>query len=62
MTGAGAVYHTAAVKEKQSVAIFGVGVNTDGVDIDGVRDFVVENSFIRAEDDGLGDAAQHRLT
>jgi Zn-dependent alcohol dehydrogenase len=25
MTGAGAVYHTAAVKEKQSVAVFGVG-------------------------------------
>src|SRR5690242_3640142 len=25
MTGAGAVYHTAAVKAKQSVAIFGVG-------------------------------------
>ena len=36
------------------VNIFGVGVNTDGVDIDGVRDFVVADSFIRAEDDGLG--------
>lgn len=34
--------------------IFGVGVNTDGVDIDGVRDFVVRDSFIRCEDDGLG--------
>lgn len=34
--------------------LFGVGVNTDGVDIDGVRDFVVSDCFIRAEDDGLG--------
>ncbi|HEY9249475.1 MAG TPA: hypothetical protein VIO38_10100, partial [Rariglobus sp.] len=34
--------------------IFGVGVNTDGVDIDGVRDFTVADSFIRCEDDGLG--------
>ena len=34
--------------------IFGLGVNTDGVDIDGVRDFLVRDSFIRAEDDGLG--------
>ena len=36
------------------VNIFGVGVNTDGVDIDGVRDFLVTDSFIRCEDDGLG--------
>lgn len=34
--------------------IFGVGVNTDGVDIDAVKDFVVRDTFIRAEDDGLG--------
>ena len=34
--------------------LFGVGVNTDGVDIDGVRDFLVRDTFIRAEDDGLG--------
>src|SRR5690606_37695155 len=36
------------------VNIFGIGVNTDGVDIDAVKDFVVRDSFIRAEDDGLG--------
>lgn len=36
------------------VNLFGVGVNTDGVDIDGVRDFTVADSFIRSEDDGLG--------
>lgn len=36
------------------VNIFGLGVNTDGVDIDAVKDFVVRDSFIRAEDDGLG--------
>lgn len=34
--------------------IFGIGVNTDGVDIDAVKDFVVRDTFIRAEDDGLG--------
>ena len=34
--------------------LFGVGVNTDGIDIDGVRDFLVRDTFIRAEDDGLG--------
>ncbi|WPJ95099.1 glycosyl hydrolase family 28 protein [Coraliomargarita algicola] len=34
--------------------IFGIGVNTDGVDIDAVKNFVVRDSFIRAEDDGLG--------
>ena len=38
----------------RQVNIFGIGVNTDGVDIDGVRDFVVADSFIRSEDDGLG--------
>ncbi len=40
--------------EVSHLNIFGLGVNTDGVDIDGVRDFVVRDSFIRAEDDGLG--------
>lgn len=40
--------------EVAHVNLFGVGVNTDGVDIDGVRDFLVRDSFIRAEDDGLG--------
>lgn len=34
--------------------LFGVGVNTDGVDIDGVREFIVSDCFIRCEDDGLG--------
>jgi len=34
--------------------LFGVGVNTDGVDIDAVKYFVVRDTFIRAEDDGLG--------
>lgn len=34
--------------------IFGVTVNTDGVDIDGVKNFTVADSFIRSEDDGLG--------
>ncbi|MBC2595318.1 DNRLRE domain-containing protein [Ruficoccus amylovorans] len=34
--------------------LFGIGVNTDGVDIDAVKNFVVRDSFIRAEDDGLG--------
>jgi hypothetical protein len=34
--------------------IFGVTVNTDGVDIDGVKNFLVGDSFIRSEDDGLG--------
>lgn len=38
----------------RQVNIFGVGVNTDGVDIDGVRDFSISDSFIRCEDDGLG--------
>ncbi len=38
----------------RQVNIFGIGVNTDGVDIDGVRDFTVADSFIRCEDDGLG--------
>lgn len=40
--------------EVAHVNLFGLGVNTDGVDIDGVRDFIVRDSFIRAEDDGLG--------
>lgn len=36
------------------VNLFGIGVNTDGIDIDAVKNFVVRDSFIRAEDDGLG--------
>jgi hypothetical protein len=40
--------------EVAQMNIFGVGVNTDGVDIDAVKDFVVRDSFIRCEDDGLG--------
>ncbi|HYD83953.1 MAG TPA: hypothetical protein VEA63_07860, partial [Opitutus sp.] len=34
--------------------ILGVSVNTDGIDIDGVRNFVARNCFIRCEDDGFG--------
>lgn len=34
--------------------ILGVTVNTDGIDIDGVRNFVARNCFIRCEDDGFG--------
>lgn len=40
--------------EVAHVNLFGIGVNTDGVDIDAVKDFVVRDSFIRCEDDGLG--------
>ncbi len=34
--------------------LLGVSVNTDGIDIDGVRSFVARNCFIRCEDDGFG--------
>lgn len=34
--------------------LFGKTVNTDGIDIDGVRRFVARNCFIRCEDDGFG--------
>lgn len=40
--------------EVSHVNLLGIGVNTDGIDIDGVRDFVVRDTFIRCEDDGLG--------
>ncbi len=40
--------------EVAQVNLFGIGVNTDGVDIDAVKDFLVRDSFIRCEDDGLG--------
>lgn len=40
--------------EVAHVNLFGIGVNTDGVDIDAVKNFVVRDSFIRCEDDGLG--------
>lgn len=34
--------------------LFGKTVNTDGVDIDGVKNFTVRDCFIRCEDDGFG--------
>jgi hypothetical protein len=34
--------------------ILGVSVNTDGIDLDGVRNFVARDCFIRCEDDGFG--------
>ncbi len=34
--------------------ILGVSVNTDGIDIDGVRNFAARSCFIRCEDDGFG--------
>jgi hypothetical protein len=34
--------------------LFGKTVNTDGIDIDGVQDFVARHCFIRCEDDGFG--------
>lgn len=40
--------------EVSHVNLLGIGVNTDGIDIDGVRDFAVRDTFIRCEDDGLG--------
>ncbi|MBT62035.1 MAG: hypothetical protein CML13_02335 [Puniceicoccaceae bacterium] len=40
--------------EVSQMNLFGIGVNTDGVDIDAVKNFVVRDTFIRAEDDGLG--------
>jgi hypothetical protein len=38
----------------QHVNIMGFGLNTDGLDIDAVKDFTVRDSFIRAGDDCLG--------
>lgn len=34
--------------------LFGKSVNTDGIDIDGVKNFTARDCFIRAEDDGFG--------
>lgn len=34
--------------------LFGKTVNTDGIDIDGVTNFVARDCFIRCEDDGFG--------
>ncbi len=36
------------------LSLFGVSVNTDGIDIDGVQRFVARDCFIRCEDDGFG--------
>lgn len=38
----------------QDVSLLGKTVNTDGIDIDGVENFVARNCFIRCEDDGFG--------
>ena len=40
--------------EVSQMNILGKTVNTDGIDIDGARNFVARDCFIRAEDDGLG--------
>ena len=40
--------------EVSHMNIIGKSVNTDGIDIDGVRRFVARDCFIRAEDDGFG--------
>lgn len=40
--------------EVEHLNIMGVSVNTDGIDIDGVRNFVARDCFIRCEDDGFG--------
>ncbi len=34
--------------------LFGKTVNTDGIDIDGVKNFTARDCFIRSEDDGFG--------
>lgn len=36
------------------LSLLGKTVNTDGIDIDGVRNFVARDCFIRCEDDGFG--------
>ncbi len=36
------------------LSIIGKSVNTDGIDIDGVKNFVARDCFIRCEDDGFG--------
>lgn len=36
------------------VSLIGKTVNSDGIDIDGVKNFVARNCFIRCEDDGFG--------
>ncbi len=40
--------------EVSHLNIMGVSVNTDGIDLDGVRNFVARHCFIRCEDDGFG--------
>jgi hypothetical protein len=40
--------------EVSQMNIIGKEINTDGVDIDGVKNFVVRDCFIRAGDDGFG--------
>jgi hypothetical protein len=40
--------------EASHLNILGVSVNTDGIDLDGVRNFVARHCFIRCEDDGFG--------
>lgn len=36
------------------LSLFGKTVNTDGIDIDGVKNFIARDCFIRCEDDGFG--------
>ncbi|MFK7910042.1 MAG: hypothetical protein AB8F34_05500 [Akkermansiaceae bacterium] len=36
------------------LSLLGKSVNTDGIDIDGVRNFIARDCFIRCEDDGFG--------
>jgi polygalacturonase len=40
--------------EVSQMNLFGKEINTDGVDIDGVKNFAVRDTFIRSGDDGLG--------
>lgn len=40
--------------EVSHLNILGVSVNTDGIDLDGVRNFAARHCFIRCEDDGFG--------
>jgi hypothetical protein len=40
--------------EVHHMNLLGKSVNTDGIDIDGVRRFVARDCFIRCEDDGFG--------
>lgn len=40
--------------EVSHMNLLGVSVNTDGIDLDGVTNFVARDCFIRCEDDGFG--------